>query len=265
MQEENFAKRSPLENNSSLCPQWGYCPGVTPNWDSIIASHNGGIFHLMSPVDTVGTRLELETVVEIYNVRGEVIDMRDPDRLTAAENRLMGGEYLILTTEDASRLFYDGGNRGFPRDGKFGSYTDTSKVTNMSQMFIDNRIESTDRDTNLNSWDVSNVTNMSEMFYGGQKFDQDLSNWDTSNVTDMYRLFSGSDNFNQDISGWNTSKVTNMAAMFDRSYAFDQDLSVWCVTLIGSYPSNFATEAAFWTKPEHMPQWGTCPRGEDQP
>ena len=98
---------------------------------------------------------------------------------------------------------------------------DVSNVEDMRGMF-----SNTDFNQDISSWDVSNVTNMSCMFCGST-FNQDISSWDVSNVTDMSNMFSGS-SFNQDISSWDVSNVKEMEGMFAFS-DFNQDISSWNV------------------------------------
>lgn len=131
-------------------------------------------------------------------------------------------------------------------------------ITNMNYMFYNcPNIQS-----DITVWDVSNVTTMLATFINCPNFNQDISVWDVSKVTNMETMFMGNANFNQNISVWNTAKVTNMNGMFRNATLFNQDLSQWCVPLISALPSNFATNAAL--TPDHLPVWGTCPRGENQ-
>ena len=92
---------------------------------------------------------------------------------------------------------------------------DTSKVTNMSEMFSHMPNLTT---LNLSSFDTSKVTNMNSMFYGMLKITTlNLSNFDTSRVTDMFRMFSDMPNLTTlNLSNFNTSQVTNMSLMFSR-------------------------------------------------
>ena len=89
------------------------------------------------------------------------------------------------------------------------NFIDTSKITDMSNLFEDIR-----HNFDVSKWDVSNVTNMNHMFYYCKNFDCDLSNWDVSNVTTMKYMFACCEKFNCDLSNWNVSNVTNMSHMF---------------------------------------------------
>ena len=91
---------------------------------------------------------------------------------------------------------------------------DTSKVTNMSSMFLG---MSNLTSLNLSNFDTSQVTNMSSMFgFMSNLTSLNLSNFDTSQVTNMAGMF-----FNilllttLDFSSFNTSKVTSMSNMFN--------------------------------------------------
>ena len=91
---------------------------------------------------------------------------------------------------------------------------DTSKVTNMSNMFLGMSNLTT---LNLSNFNTSQVTNMSSMFgFMSNLTSLNLSNFDTSKVTNMAGMF-----FNilllttLDFSSFNTSKVTSMSNMFN--------------------------------------------------
>ena len=91
---------------------------------------------------------------------------------------------------------------------------DTSKVTNMSNMFLGMSNLTT---LNLSNFNTSQVTNMSSMFgFMSNLTSLNLSNFDTSQVTNMAGMF-----FNilllttLDFSSFNTSKVTSMSNMFN--------------------------------------------------
>ena len=91
---------------------------------------------------------------------------------------------------------------------------DTSKVTNMSNMFLGMSSLTT---LNLFNFNTSQVTNMSSMFgFMSNLTSLNLSNFDTSQVTNMAGMF-----FNilllttLDFSSFNTSKVTSMSNMFN--------------------------------------------------
>ena len=101
-----------------------------------------------------------------------------------------------------------------PTNGKITSYIteisaqlDTSKVTNMSQMF--------NGCTNLTTiplLDTSNVTNMNGMFYGCTNLTE-IPLLDTNSVTNMQSMFKGCTNLTT-IPQLDTNSVTNMSSMF---------------------------------------------------
>ena len=111
------------------------------------------------------------------------------------------------------------------------SYSDTSNVTNMSNMFqyCSNLTTipqlDTSNVTNMYSMFVncpklitipqlntSKVTNMNEMFFACSKLDT-IPQLDTSNVTSMTRMF-GNSRLLMTIPQFNTQKVTDMSYMF---------------------------------------------------
>ncbi|EOG8842665.1 BspA family leucine-rich repeat surface protein [Campylobacter jejuni] len=104
---------------------------------------------------------------------------------------------------------------------------DTSKITDMSELFLYSKREDF---SGIEKWDVRNVENMEGMFYKCYTFNQPLGDWDVSNVKDTQEMFRGCKSFNQDISGWDVSKVEDMTAMFSGCHSFNQDLSSWDVS-----------------------------------
>ena len=104
-------------------------------------------------------------------------------------------------------------------DRKFNPLTfdtmhfDTSKVTNMSEMFS-NLSNLTNLD--VTNFDTSKVTDMSEMFSGMSNLTNlDVTHFDTSKVTNMSYIFYGLSKLtNLDVTHFDTSKVTNMSGMF---------------------------------------------------
>ena len=93
------------------------------------------------------------------------------------------------------------------------SKLDTSKVTDMSEMFCSCRgLTSLD----VSGFDTSNVTNMNSMFQSCRGLTSlDLSKFKTGNVTIMNQMFSGCSKLTSlDVSGLDTSKVETMYEMF---------------------------------------------------
>ena len=93
------------------------------------------------------------------------------------------------------------------------TYLDTSKVIDMSEMFLNCGVTNLD----LSKFDTSNVTDMSSMFLYCALTSLDLSNFDTSKVTNMASMFRGCDVTSLDLSNFNTSNVTNMSEMFNET------------------------------------------------
>ena len=90
---------------------------------------------------------------------------------------------------------------------------DTLKVTNMAGMFYATSNLTT---LNLSSFNTSQVTNMGVMFYGMSSLSSiNLSSFDTSKVTYMQYMFYGMSSLTSlNLSNFDTSKVTNMSNMF---------------------------------------------------
>lgn len=98
-------------------------------------------------------------------------------------------------------------------DSQNNKYIDTSKVTDMNDLF---RQCSKLQHLDLSSFDTSCVTDMSGMFSSDFALETlDVSSFDTSAVTNMESMFHGCSKIKQlDLSSFDTSKVTNMNFMF---------------------------------------------------
>lgn len=91
---------------------------------------------------------------------------------------------------------------------------DTSKVTNMSEMFfLCEKLES----LNVSSFNTSNVTDMSMMFYGCHSLPTlDVSGFDVSNVENMSEMFGYCIALEHlDLSGFDAGKATDMSDMLE--------------------------------------------------
>lgn len=90
---------------------------------------------------------------------------------------------------------------------------DTSRVTNMTNMFVGSNLV----ELNLDNFNTANVVNMTSMFKDMKYIKSlDLKNFDTSNVTSMYRMFEGCvANSIVGLENFDTSNVTTMNNMFD--------------------------------------------------
>ena len=77
---------------------------------------------------------------------------------------------------------------------------------------------------------TSNVTNMSEMFWDCRGLTSlDLSGWDTSKVTTMNQMFKNCVKLETlDLSGWDTSKVTDMNGMFNSCLKLKEIKMIGC-------------------------------------
>ena len=108
------------------------------------------------------------------------------------------------------------------------NYLNTREVTNMSGMFgFLQYLESID----VSHFDTSKVTDMSEMFEYTALTSLDLSSFNTSNVTDMRLMFSESPSL-QTIyvgPGWTTAAVTSSAEMFSN-----------CTSLVGGHGTSYS-------------------------
>ena len=94
---------------------------------------------------------------------------------------------------------------------------DTSKITDMSNLFYHVFQHRAIKNIDVSLWDTSNVTTMSYMFFGCSIFNCDISNWDVSKVNNMTYMFYGCYLFNQNLDKWNVGKGVNVREMFESS------------------------------------------------
>jgi surface protein len=215
-------------------------------WDG----HNGGIWHIKN---VTGSSLILYIPSFRYKYTAWDIDGTNERQI----DKINIGEELVFVSEPDSQQLFKNQPTG---NWEFGEFTNTSNVTNMNKMFD----SSFEFNADLGDWDTSSVTDMERMFYQALEFNGDVRGWDTSSVTTMKYMFFRAEVFNQDIGGWNTKNVTDMVGMLQYAYVFVQDLSQWCVSQLPTRPSAFASSSALDNEKDKLPQWGTCPRGEDQ-
>lgn len=108
------------------------------------------------------------------------------------------------------------------RYGHISSW-DTSKVTNMSKLFMDLRNFNED----IGAWDVSKVTNMESMFKGAYSFNQNINSWNTSKVKKAQFMFENATSFNQPLDEWSMENVSDFRGMFQGASVFNQSLDTW--------------------------------------
>lgn len=138
----------------------------------------------------------------VYDVAGEAYN---PVRVNVPQTAQGGSvKSLLDATKTTSCLFK--GYKGTSVDGLI-SYSDTSNVTNMSQMFF-----LASKLTSVPQLDTSQVRDMSEMFRNCTNLTS-VPQLDTSNATDMESMFYACNNLTA-IPQLNTSNVTRMLTMF---------------------------------------------------
>ena len=121
---------------------------------------------------------------------------------------------------------------------KIPKYNYHPKTKEELQDLLKQLIKERGNEGNFNDIDTSKITNMTDLFYDINEFNGDISNWDVSKVTNMELMFASS-SFNGDISNWNVSKVTNMYGMFYDCKSFNQNISKWNVSNVKNYQKTF--------------------------
>lgn len=138
----------------------------------------------------------------VYDVGGEAYK---PVRVNVPQTAQGGSVKSLLDATKSTRgLFKD--YKGTSVDGLI-SYSDTSNVTNTSEMFL-----FASKLTTIPQLDTSNVRDMSEMFRNCTDLTS-VPQLDTSNVTDMESMFYSCGKLTT-IPQLNTSKATRMLTMF---------------------------------------------------
>ena len=99
-------------------------------------------------------------------------------------------------------------------------FSDTSKVTSMFAMFagcsLFNNGQTTNSNTAAITFNTSSVTNMSNMFNNNRNFNQALAFTDTSQVINMGNMLNGCVLFKQDLSAWNITACTNFFSFYNQ-------------------------------------------------
>jgi surface protein len=139
------------------------------------------------------------------------------------------------------------------KHGKIGDW-DTSRVTDMSGLFLGVFVDDTLSDVDISTWDTSSVWDMSEMFLNSTFFNHNISKWNTSSVTDMSRMFSQATSFNQSLSSWSTSSVFAMGGMFEHATQFNADISSWDVSSVEDMSVMFHNATSF---NQNISSWDT--------
>ncbi len=121
------------------------------------------------------------------------------------------------------------------------SYWNTSKVTNMKELFKGY----SNFNENIQQWDVSNVIDMNSMFQYAYMFNQPINHWNVNKVTNMNYLFDSALSFNQCINNWNVSNVITMCGMFKNCCNFNSSLSNWNVINVIDMSEMFAMNRKF--------------------
>lgn len=155
-----------------------------------------------------------------------------------------GEELVFLCKTDFNKYF-------FSEEGTwdFGELTNTSSVTDMSEMFYSAKNFNSDT---IALFDTSNVENMKGMFKQAAKFNSDISGWDVSKCTDMSIMFDEANEFNQFINNWDVSSVTTMSSMFNNAWVYNQPLDNWDLTSCENihhmfwYCNNFNQNISAW-------------------
>jgi bacterial surface protein 26-residue repeat protein len=138
----------------------------------------------------------------------------------------------IAANSDSSCMFANFSNM---KKIDFGSCLDTTKVTDMSNMFLGcNSLAS----LNLTSFDTSNVMDMSGMFEGCPSLTKlDLSSFNTFNVKSMYHMFSGCSNLvSLNLSHFGSPYAADTTGMFNHCYKL-KNINCFSSKILESYHS----------------------------
>ncbi len=170
-----------------------------------------------SKITSIVTKDNMEipsTAIEIWDVSeagdGSVIAYIEDDGRGAGTYKVtIGAQGNIIANSNSYYLFYNFSNV----ESIDLTYLDTSRVTNMSRMFLTCYSL---KNVNLSNFDTSEVTNMQSMFRDCNNLTSlDVSHFDTSQVTDMSEMFSDCSTLTSlDVRNFDTEKVREMQCMF---------------------------------------------------
>ena len=145
-------------------------------------------------------------------------------------NMFIGAASMIIEYADNAEFNYGDPTRNFFVIPIFKPALKTNLETAINE-WINNNSVALSIYGHIRTWDTSNITDMSQLFSNERddnldttNFNDDISDWNTSNVTSMFKMFFGAEEFNQDLLtkydsdtnklSWDVSKVTSMNAMF---------------------------------------------------
>ena len=189
---------------------------------------------------TYGQEIIFKTRNElVYRADNGITIKADPSANIGDTGVINGVTYTVVDKEMLQQMIWD--NEDI-------SKVCTTKITNMSGLFVQYEIDGSD----LITWDVSSVTDMSYMF-DGNLFKGDLNIWDVSNVTNMFAMFrrkdlrypENRDDRYPEFGEWDLSSVTNMSHMFERqssdNYQLKRDLNIsnWDVSSVTDMSNMF--------------------------
>lgn len=111
------------------------------------------------------------------------------------------------------------------------NHIDTSKVTNMNDLFMNTKGRGLDGfNCDISRWDVHNVKAFSSMFYMCYDFTGDLSGWDVSAGEEFIGMFERCTKFNSDLNNWDMSNAKNLDGMFHYAETFNKPLYKWDIS-----------------------------------
>lgn len=117
-----------------------------------------------------------------------------------------------------------------------GNLPNLQKITKLNNLNYSGKADQMFRDTpaltsiDVQNFDTSKITNMSFMFLNAGVEELDLSNFDTSNVTDMGGMFDRTSNLTElELNNFDTSNVNTMWNMFNESNASQINISTFTI------------------------------------
>ena len=155
------------------------------------------------PSDKISTA----TVVSTYDSEAKAYMYLDGDTIYVSPEE---DNTTIYANENCSTMFY---YYQFISSIDFSNF-DTSKVTNMSNMFYN--CKSLTSITGIENFNTSKIKHMQLMFEGCESLTSlDLSNWDTSTLYNTASMFNNCTSLTSlDLSKFDMSKVSDMTGMF---------------------------------------------------
>ena len=164
------------------------------------------------------------------------------ERLQLNKDRIFKYQYTPKTKEELEDIIYEITNKHKNNKVIDLNMIDTSKITNMSELFRDSPYV-----YDVSKWNVSNCEDFSYMFYNCKNIKNlDLSNWELSTTChhiEMFGMFCECENLEmvEGLDNWNTKKVSRISRMFYQCHNLKEIyINTWDTSFMSQFEAVFS-------------------------